>query len=158
LTVTEARWAVFFETLRDDWGDWDYDPEGWGLGNEHHYRPQFRFSHGYLEVQRPGDNRTRERMRHPEGDEHPVYLAVGDFPDEKQLRAAGWWDPKRGQGVRMLTPGYEWEDWFPPAYDKVLWALEAAGSEKFESGIPSARRPEEEVRDIPEREREQRPD
>ena len=137
-TIVEARWAAFFDAQRDPW---DYDPEaGWGLGNEQHYRPQFCLPRldGYLDVQRPGDHRTRQPLQHyyPEIEEYPVYLAVGDFPDEQQLRATGWWDSERGQGVKNLTPCYDWGDWFPPDYGEVLRAVEVARTKEFGPEMP----------------------
>lgn len=164
LTEAEARWAVFFAALRVRC---HYDPSGdWGLGNAQHYQPQFRLPDpprasgdsqpSYFEVQRPDDDRIRHALRdyHPEIKEHAVYLAEGDLPDEQQLGATGWWDPGRRQGVWELTPCFEWEMWFPCASPAVLQALEAARAQEFASGIPSARQPEEGLREIPERERE----
>ncbi|MDQ3762223.1 MAG: hypothetical protein M3460_11210 [Actinomycetota bacterium] len=160
LTVAEARWAVFFDAKGDPW---HYDPRAeWGLGNEQHYRPQFSLPRlsAYLEVQRPDDHRTRHVLHHydPEIEEHHVYLAVGDLPDEQQLATTGWWDSERDQGVMMLTPSFEWEKWFPPDRPRVLQALEAAKTKEFGPAVPLERQPEEEVSEIPEREREQRPD
>lgn len=161
LTVVEAQWAVFFETMDDPW---DYDPAAeWVLTNPQHYRPQFSLSRlgAYLEVQRLDDRRTRQPLQHhyPEIEEPPVYLAVGDPPDEQQLRNTGWWDPVRLQGVRKLTPGYDWEAWFPPDSSSVLRAIEVARTEEFGSAIPQMRQPGgREVKDIPEREREERPE
>lgn len=137
LTVVEARWAVFFDTLNDLWV---YDREAeWGLANAQHYRPQFSLPrlNGYLEVQRPDDNRTRQPLHHdyPEIEEHVLYLAVGDFPDEQQLGATGWWNPRRGQGITKLTRrcfDFDWGKWFPPNYPDVLQALEAARAKEFE--------------------------
>lgn len=159
LAVVEARWAVFFDALNHPYY---YDPEAeWGLPNAQHYRPQFSLPrlNGYLEVQRFDDHRTRQPLQHyyPEIEEHAAYLAVGDLPDEQQLGAIGWWDPGRSQGVMKLTPCFDWGEWFPPNYPDVLEALEVARTEEFTTGIPSLRQPEEEVRDIPEREREQPP-
>lgn len=162
LTVVEARWAVFFDGLPT--GEvWHYDHEaGWGLANTRHYRPQFFLPRlgAYLEVQRPDDHQSRQPLRHydPEIEEPIVYLAVGDLPDERQLRLAGWWDPDSGQGVRNLTQGFEWEAWFPPDSDGVLRAIEVARTTEFVSAIPLLRQPGEEITDIPERDREQRPE
>jgi hypothetical protein len=131
LTVVEARWAVFFDTVRHDW---DYDAEAeWGLFNAEHYRPQF-FLHGaYLEVQRPDDDRTRRPQLHyyPEIEEPVVYLAVGDLPDERQLSATGWWDSKRRSGVMKLTPGDDWNQCFPLDYPDVRQAIEIARTVEF---------------------------
>ena len=160
LTEVEARWAVFFDALNDP-DPWDYEPLGYDLRNPQHYRPQFSLPRlkGYLEV-RPDDNSARRPLPqcYPEIEEHAIYRAVGDFPDKQQLGATGWWDPMRRQGVRELTRCFEWEMWFPPNYPDVLQAVEVAGAQELKRGIPSARQPDEEVRDIPEREREQRPE
>lgn len=92
-------------------------------------------------------------------EEHAVYLAVGELPDEQQLGATGWWDPGRSQGVMKLTPCFEWGDWFSPNYPDVLQAIVVAKTHEFEeSAVPLGRQPGERVRDIPEREREQRPE
>ena len=158
--IVEAQWAVFFDALSDTWR---YDQEAeWGLTNTQHYQPQFFLPrlNAHLEVQRLDDHQTRQFLQHyyPEMEEHVVYLAVGDLPDEQQLGTAGWWDPRRDQGVRSLTTGYDWEAWFPPSYPDVLRAIEVARTKEFESAIPRGRQPGEEVMDIPEREREQRPE
>lgn len=160
LTVAEAQWAVFFESTKTRWR---YDPNAeWGLPNEQHYRPQFSLPrlNGYLEVQRPDDYRIREPLLHyhPEIEEPAVYLAVGDLPDERQLGVNGWWDSERRRGVMNLTPCFEWQMWFPPNSSEVLRALELARIKEFESAVPPARQPAEEIKDIPQREREQRPE
>ncbi len=158
LTISEARWAVFFDALKRTWY---YDPGSeWVTANPQHYRPQFSLPdlNAYLEVRHPSDHRDRQPQRHryPEIEEPVSYLAVGDLPDERQLGSAGWWDSGRNQGVKLLTPGDEWGSWFPPDYPDVLQALEAARTTEFESAIPFGRQPSKEVGDIPEREREQR--
>ena len=141
-TIVEARWAVFFDAQRDPW-DYDPKPER-GLGIEQHCRPQF-FLPGrdaYLEVQRPDDHQTRQFLSqfYPEV-EPSVYLAVGDFPDAQQLRATGWWDDERGQGVTRLNPSHDWGEWlewgdlFPP--NDVLRAVEAARTKEFGPEMPS---------------------
>jgi hypothetical protein len=107
-------------------------------------------------VQRPDDNRGAPQPPHhysPEVQEHAVYLAVGDLPDVQQLQATGWWDAGRRRGVTELTRCFDWGSWFPTYYLNVLHALDVARATEFESGIPSARQHEEEVRDIPEMER-----
>lgn len=160
-TIIEARWVVFFDALRNTW---HYDAEAeWGLPNApHHYQPQFFLPRidAYLEVQRPGDDRIRRPMLHyhPETEEEVVYHAIGDLPDERQLATVGWWDRTHGRGVRNLTAGYEWGDWFGTENPEVLYALEVARDKEFESAIPLARPPDEEVLGIFEREREQRPE
>jgi hypothetical protein len=159
-TVVEAQWAVFFDTMNDPWF---YDQEAeWGLANAQHYRPQFSLPrlNAYLEVQRVDDHRIRQPLQHyyPGIEEPVVYLAVGELPDEQQLGTTGWWDPGCGQGVRKLIPGDDWEDWFPPDYPNVLQAIRVARTMEFESAVPPVRQAGEEVRDIPVREREQRPE
>ena len=101
LTVVEAQWAGFFQTIGDPW---DYDPVAeLLLANPQHYLPQFSLPRlgAYLEVQRLDDHRTRQPLQHshPEIEEPVVYLAVRELPDEAQLGTTGWWDPGRGQGV-----------------------------------------------------------
>jgi hypothetical protein len=159
LTVAEAQWAVFFHAAETGW-HYDANAE-WGLSNAQRYRPQFFLPRlkGYLEVQRPDDHRVRQPLLHdcPEIEEPAVYFAVGDLPDERQLSITGWWDSERHRGVMNLTPCFGWEMWFPPNSFQILAAMEVARTKELES-VPLARQPMEEVRDIPEREREQRPE
>jgi hypothetical protein len=160
LTVVEARWAVFFDATKTLW---HYDPDSeWGLPNQQYYRPQFSLPglNGYLEVRGPNDHQIPEPQLyyHPEVDEPAIYLAVGDLPGERQLAVTGWWDSECHRGVMELTHCFEWKMWFPPNSPEVLRALELARIKEFEPAVPPARQPEEEVRDIPEREREQQPE
>ena len=149
-TLLEARWAVFFTTLDDQW---HYEPDGWRIGNPEHYRPQLwiqRFDGDiYLEAQPEWSRDSRRPMLHtdPEIAEHHVYLAAGDLPTEGQLRDVGWWDPA-GRGVLQLTAGYDWAALYPPDSDDVLAALETAHAETFEPRIALPRWEGEQVHDV----------
>ncbi len=160
LTVVEAQWAVFFQTMGDPW---HYDSAAeLLLANPKRYLPQFSLPRlgAYLEMRCLDDYSPRQVLHHYHQDiEEPVvYLAVGDLPDQRQLSTTGWWDSTRSQGVMKLTPGFDWEKWFPPDYPPILQAIEVARTEEFESTIPQMRQSGEEVRDIPEREREEPPE
>ena len=148
-TVLEARWAVFFTALDQDW---HYAADGWPLGNPEHYQPQLLVMRSdvqlYLEVRAGWDRHTRRPMLYaePEIEDHHVYLAAGELPDQKQLRRVGWWD--NGQGVLQLTAGWDFAQLYPPGNDDILAALETAREETFELPMPTPRREARVTRDI----------
>ena len=134
----EARFAAFLNVHNESWR---YEPQGYRLGNNDCYLPDFWLPRirGYLEVKGLYDWTVRKPQRFAEAEieEHAVYLAVGGIPGQRQLTTAGWWD--RGLGVQSLTPGYRWDEWFPPDSPEVLAACEAARSERFGGGCTAPR-------------------
>lgn len=52
----EARWAVFFDQLNIPY---EYEPEGYNLGNGYYYLPDFRINDFFIEV-KPGEEPTEE--------------------------------------------------------------------------------------------------
>ena len=79
----EARWAVFFDTLRIDW---DYEPEGFDLGNEDLYLPDFWLPdvNMWAEVKAmefsPDERRKCELL--VKGTGHPCLMLIG-IPENK---------------------------------------------------------------------------
>ena len=81
----EARWAVFFDACGVDW---EYEPEGYDLGDGIRYLPDFLL-HGlegrvkgdlYVEVKGKLTEKDAEKIRHFHEDDMPV-LVVGRIPD-----------------------------------------------------------------------------
>lgn len=153
-TEREARWAVF---LHDHGETWNYEPDGHPGATSPSYRPQFFLSARgiYLEVRDHSDTRTRRRESRyfPDAPEHCIFLAAGDPPDSKQMRAVGWWDDETRRGVLPLAGGDDWNTLFPAANDAVLAACEAAEDADFEL-VPRPRAGGRNAPGIPERERE----
>ena len=63
----EARWAVFFESIRPLWSSgfiWEYEPEGFNLGDGGLYLPDFKISYGvhYCYVEIKGKKPTEEEF------------------------------------------------------------------------------------------------
>lgn len=52
----EARWAVFFDQLNIPY---EYEPEGYDLGNGYYYLPDFRIDDFFIEV-KPSEQPTEE--------------------------------------------------------------------------------------------------
>jgi hypothetical protein len=74
----EARWAVFFDSVGFKW---EYEPEGYDLGNSKWYLPDFYLGNlGYIEVK--GNVPTREEIEKckllSSQSEHSVYLLFGN--------------------------------------------------------------------------------
>lgn len=130
----EARFAVLFDHL--DW-PWQYEPQGWHLGNDECYLPDFWLPtlNAYLEVKGMWDHTVRkaQRFAQAEIEEHAVYLAVGGIPGHRQLASVGWWEPDQPCGVTNLTPAFDWDSWAPAGSDAVVAACEAARSARFDT-------------------------
>lgn len=128
----EARWAVLLEALG---AKWQYEPQGWHLGDKLAYLPDFWIPHvsGFLEVRGLWDYRARAPLLMAEIGEWPIYLALGGIPSERQLRSTGWFDESDQTGVVSLTQCYDWNGWFPADTPEVMAACERARSEHFTS-------------------------
>lgn len=107
----EARWAIFFDHLGLEW---EYEPEGFDMGEDGRYLPDFRLCGTFAEVKFLGGDfskawRLAERLSQPvlllEG--MPDFLAYGYaepqgcrdnpdtftfYPEEKRLFWASGWD------------------------------------------------------------------
>lgn len=114
----EARWAVFFDACGVKW---EYEPEGYDLGNGQYYLPDFllhdvTFNHGsysegrdlYVEVKGEmtlEDAKKIDRFAFPNGDESiedmNPFLVVSNIPDGDDLRAIEWaiWDARDMLGI-----------------------------------------------------------
>ena len=106
----EARWAVFFDTLGVKW---EYEPEGYDLGNGVYYLPDFLLhdvtvNHGlfqrhcdiYVEVKGVmTDEDARKIIRfsdlgyedeHRDGVSNTAVLVVGNIPEGESMRDLIW--------------------------------------------------------------------
>ena len=101
----EVRWAVFFDACGVDW---EYEPEGYDLGNGLYYLPDFllhgvTINHGYfkkncdiyVEVKGQMNDADAEKINrfyaagYPEGNDwgvsHTAVLVVGNIPDGEDI-------------------------------------------------------------------------
>ena len=101
----EVRWAVFFDACGVDW---EYEPEGYDLGNGLYYLPDFllhgvTINHGYfkkncdiyVEVKGQMNDADAEKINrfyaagYPEGNDwgvsHTAVLVVGNIPDGEDM-------------------------------------------------------------------------
>lgn len=78
---TEARWAIFFDHLKIRW---EYEPEGFELGNGLRYLPDFWLPDWKMWVEikpdAPDDPALEKAYRLAHLSEHPVYITHG-LPD-----------------------------------------------------------------------------
>lgn len=87
----EARWAVFFDAIG---ANWEYEPEGFDLGDGLYYLPDFVLhdmkvdtrtggsgdQDVYVEVKGKMTEKDAEKIKRFAEDEHPIYV-VGNIPD-----------------------------------------------------------------------------
>lgn len=142
-SLAEAQWAAFFDAMNHEAL---YEAEGdWGIGNEEHYKPQFwvRCPVGplYLEVSERWDQAARKPLKYdyPEVQEHHVYLAIGDLPDQQRVRHETWWYRRRKRTVLRLTPGPDWNELYPPGDGAVRRALDQAHGADIRPAVPLGR-------------------
>lgn len=87
----EARWAVFFDALDISW---EYEKEGYNLGNGLYYLPDFWLPEFHTWVEIKGCSPTKEEL-HKAGllfdndSWHPVVIFSG--PPSVNVEGYGWW-------------------------------------------------------------------
>lgn len=126
---TEARWAVFFDSLDIKW---DYEPEGFELSDGTWYLPDFRLTDTFgcrywLEVK--GDAPKAAEVRKAQllciGLDDEVFLATGGPGDNEAL----WFRPKQGNAVpetvatRFPKAAAKGKGWAKAGYNGALSAF-----------------------------------
>lgn len=111
----EARWAVFFDSLKIEW---EYEPEGYDLDGVW-YLPDFRLAKlGFAEVKPKGGDFSKARL-FVEKTQQGIWLCEG-VPEAKVYTVLGFedgklwescatpnWDVRKHGGGFFWEPGYE---------------------------------------------------
>lgn len=122
----EARWAVFFDTLGVKY---EYEPEGFDLGNGVYYLPDFYLPEvnggTWIEVKghmTEEDRRKVELFQNAvspafEGEKNDIpgtmLIAVGNIPSENDLNDIwGWYMDMDMENWTYFSPG--WDNWYWP--------------------------------------------
>jgi hypothetical protein len=86
----EARWAVFYDTLGIKW---EYEKEGFNLGNGLLYLPDFYIPHLNCWIETKGEypsKKDEEKLfKLSEQTEKTLYLFVGQIPNYQTLEISG---------------------------------------------------------------------
>ena len=117
----EARWAVFFDALGLSW---EYEPEGFDLGEHGWYLPDFyvRGLDAYVEVKGkcPTHEERQRCYKLSAGTKTPVFLVYGP-PSHERCELIGW-DHAVGSGIELYA-GEGWENWVEarPTYHATVF-------------------------------------
>jgi hypothetical protein len=135
----EARWAVFFDAMGIDW---QYEPEGFELGDGVRYLPDFKIENGlYVEIKPDALNDEEQLKIDKFSDTYPIVVAIG-LPEPRGYKVYepdgfyGWGvgttfafhHGQKGEGFERMSPDYTFGD------SGLEKACEAARSARFEFG------------------------
>jgi hypothetical protein len=145
----EARWAVFFDALELGW---EYELEGFDLGNGDLYLPDFWLPDVNMWAEVKGRELSSDERRKCEllvkGSGHPCLMLIGT-PENKPYKAIEInWDPSKGIDLYEVPycltnfheyPKEEGRFYCWPAAGERYWddteeAVKAARSARFEWG------------------------
>lgn len=84
----EARWAVFYDTLGIQW---EYEKEGFDLGNGIFYLPDFYIPHLNCWIEIKGENQydSKKIDLFASQSNSPIYVFYGQIPDSDRLECSG---------------------------------------------------------------------
>lgn len=140
----EARWAVFFDALNGD-GRWEYEKEGFDLGNLGWYLPDFYIHHGLWVEIKPrfmsGEIRLKTidqcsmlafRLR-----QYVILVEGNPWPDEYNIyffEKDGSYPALIGSNYCFSQSGFLAEKRNACIDDELMNAFRAARSARFEHG------------------------
>lgn len=139
----EARWAVFFDAMGIDW---EYEPEGFELGEGLRYLPDFKIEGGlYVEIKSTHLTDEEQNKIDKFSEVYPIVVAIG-LPESRGYKVYepdgfyGW-----GTGTTFAFHHGQKDEGFERisdgsfiSYDELISACEAAKSSRFEHGESGA--------------------
>lgn len=133
----EARWAVFFDAWSGD--RWEYESEGFDLGEVGWYLPDFRFRAGWGEIKPSASKGFQQAMNKCAAlasitKESVILISGNPWPGEYHITyfAHDW--PSPGTDYRFSAGGFVTPKYDERIDDELMNAFKAARSARFEHG------------------------